>query len=143
MMIELRDAMLAFAAGALGGLANSIAVWLFGVLHISAALGVAIAPAIAAEWLYPRLVWGGIWGFLFLSPQPAGAWWLRGLVFSLAPTLVQLLIVFPIKTDAGPLGLGLGAMTPVLVIVFNAVWGLVAAWALEKSRAMPARTLGA
>jgi hypothetical protein len=54
--MTLRDTMLAFAAGALGGLANSIAVWLFGVLHISAALGVAIAPAISPEWLYPRLV---------------------------------------------------------------------------------------
>jgi hypothetical protein len=137
-MVNLRDATLAFAAGALGGLANSIAVWLFGVLHISGALGVAIAPAISPDWLYPRLVWGGIWGFLFLSPQPRGAWWLRGLVFSLGPTLVQLLIVFPVKTDAGAFGLGLGAMTPVLVIVFNAIWGLVAAFALKATRGSPA-----
>jgi hypothetical protein len=137
-MIDLRDTMLTFAAGALGGLANSIAVWLSGALHISAALGVAIAPAIAPEWLYPRLVWGGIWGFLFLLPQPAGPWWLRGLVFSLGPTIVQLLIVFPIKTDAGFLGFGLGAMTPILVLVFNAVWGLVAAFALERARVVPA-----
>jgi hypothetical protein len=133
-MINLRDGMLTFAAGVLGGLANSIAVWLFGVLHISPALGVAIAPAISPEWLYPRLVWGGIWGLLFLSPQPAGPWWLRGLVVSLAPTIVQLLIVFPVKTDAGVLGLGLGAMTPLLVIVFNAIWGLVAAWALARTQ---------
>lgn len=137
-MITVRAAMLAFAAGALGGLANSIAVWLFGVMHITTALGVSIAPAASSEWLYPRLVWGGIWGFLFLSPVPAGAWWLRGLVFSLGPSLVQLLIVFPIKTDAGLLGLGFGGLTPVFVLIFNAIWGLVAAWALRAARPEPA-----
>jgi hypothetical protein len=71
-------------------------------------------------------------------PQPAGPWWLRGLVFSLGPTIVQLLIVFPVQTEAGLLGLGLGAMTPVLVVVFNAVWGLVAAFALEMARVVQA-----
>jgi hypothetical protein len=29
-------------------------------------------------------------------------------------------------------------MTPVLVLVFNAVWGLVAAFALERARVVPA-----
>lgn len=137
-MITIHAVLLTFAAGALGGLANSIAVWLFGVVHITTALGVAIAPAASPEWLYPRLVWGGIWGFLFLSTVPAGPWWLRGLVFSLGPSVVQLLIVFPVKTDAGLLGLGLGGLTPVFVLIFNAVWGLVAAWALRAARTEPA-----
>lgn len=137
-MANMHAALLVFAAGALGGLANSVAVWLFGVLHVTTALGVAVAPAASPEWLYPRLVWGGLWGFLFLSPTPAGPWWLRGLVFSLGPSLVQLLIVFPIKTDAGLLGLGLGALTPVFVLIFNAVWGLVAAWAIKAARTAPA-----
>lgn len=126
----MRRTMLVFSAGAAGGLANSLAVWLFGLIGITGALGVAIAPALTPEWLYPRLVWGGIWGVLFLIPQPGGPWWLRGLVFSLGPSLVQLLIVFPVKTPAGMFGLGLGALTPVFVLLFNAVWGLTAAWCL-------------
>lgn len=113
--------------------ANSLAVWLFGALGITTALGVSIAPALTPAWLYPRLVWGGIWGILFLSPVPRGSWWLRGLVFSLGPSIVQLLVVFPVKTDAGALGLGLGALTPIFVLLFNAVWGLVAAWLLERA----------
>lgn len=123
-----RKASLAFAAGCLGGLANSLAVWGFGALGVTAAFGVAIAPDLAPQWLYPRLVWGGLWGLLLLLPVPGGSWARRGLVFSLAPSAVQLLVVFPAKTAAGVLGLGLGALTPVFVLLFNAVWGLTAAF---------------
>jgi hypothetical protein len=57
-----------FAAGCFGGLLNSLAVWIFGEVGITSALGVKIAPPLTAAWLYPRLVWGGIWGVLFLIP---------------------------------------------------------------------------
>ena len=57
-----------FAAGCLGALANSIAVWLFGYLGITSSFGVSIAPSLSPNWLYPRIVWGGIWGLLFILP---------------------------------------------------------------------------
>ena len=120
-----------FAAGALGGLSNGLAVWIFGTLGITAAFGVKIAPAWTPAWLYPRLVWGGIWGALFLLPIMNRSYLLRGLLYSLGPTLVQLLIVFPAKTAAGPLGLGLGALTPLFVLIFNAVWGITASYWLK------------
>ena len=80
---------LVFAAGCLGGLLNSLAVWIFGVLGVTSALGVKIAPSLSAPWLYPRLIWGGIWGLLFLSPLMQRRFLYRGLIFSLGPTLVQ------------------------------------------------------
>ena len=49
-----RDLTIAFAAGALGALANSLTVWIFGELGITAAAGVKVAPALTAGWLYPR-----------------------------------------------------------------------------------------
>lgn len=119
----------AFSAGAFGGLANGIMVWLFGNLGITAALGVKIAPALSPAMLYPRIVWGGLWAFLFLLGWPRGSGWKRGLLISLGPTLVQLLYIFPVKAGQGLLGLKLGLLTPALVIFFNAVWGLaVVAW---------------
>ncbi|MFY7806288.1 MAG: hypothetical protein ACOVQ7_22980, partial [Limnoraphis robusta] len=57
-----------FAAGCLGGLVNSLGVWLFGLLGITTTLGVSIAPQFTPPWLYPRIVWGGLWGFLFFLP---------------------------------------------------------------------------
>ncbi len=118
---------LVFAAGCFGGLLNSLAVWIFGELGITSALGVKIAPQLTAAWLYPRLVWGGIWGVLFLLPLMQRRYLYRGLIFSLGPTIVQLFVVFPIKAQKGVMGLDLGLLTPLLVFVFNAIWGLAAA----------------
>lgn len=116
-----------FGAGCLGGLINSLAVWVFGMYGITSAFGVKIAPQLSAAWLYPRIVWGGIWGFLFLLPLMQKSLWLRGLIFSLGPTLVQLFVVFPMQANKGVMGLDLGTLTPLAVIVFNAIWGWAAA----------------
>ena len=118
-----------FAAGSLGGLANSLAVWLFGAYGVTKSLGVRMAPDLSPVWLYPRLVWGGIWGLLYLLPVFHNSILKRGLLLSLGPTIVQLFVVFPYKADQGMMGMGLGAFTPLLVFVFNAIWGVtVAIW---------------
>lgn len=123
-MSILTNLSLTFAAGAVGGLLNSLLVWYFGLQGINQWLGVQLAPTLTPAFLYPRLVWGGIWGWLFLLPWGTGFRWRQGLIFSLAPTLVQLLYVFPYRLQKGLLGWDLGMLTPVLVIFFNAVWGL-------------------
>jgi len=125
---------LVFAAGCLGGLINSLAVWIFGELGITTVLGVKIAPKLSAAWLYPRVVWGGIWGALFLLPLWQRKVLIKGLVYSLGPTLVQLFIVFPVKANKGVMGLELGTLTPVFVIIFNAIWGVAAAIWLRWSK---------
>jgi hypothetical protein len=133
-MSAARSLSLFFAAGAIGGVVNSLVVWVFGELGITQALGVSIAPPLSPSWLYPRVVWGGLWGFLFTLPLSMG-WFNRGLVLSLGPTLVQLFVVFPIKANQGVLGLELGVLTPVFVLFFNAVWGIVASWWVRGTRA--------
>ncbi len=122
-----RKISLVFAAGVLGGLLNSLAVWGAGEFGITAAAGVKIAPKLSAAWLYPRLVWGGIWGMLFLLPMMQTRIWSRGFLYSLGPTLVQLFMVFPMKAHKGAMGLELGMLTPLFVVVFNAIWGWTAA----------------
>jgi len=117
---------LVFAAGCFGGLLNSLAVWFFGELGITSALGVKIAPQISAAWLYPRLIWGGIWGALFLLPLLQKRFWYRGIIFSLGPTIVQLFVVFPYKANKGFMGFDLGLLTPLFVILYNAIWGVAA-----------------
>lgn len=131
----IRRLSLVFAAGALGGLVNSTVIWLFGRAGITAELGVKLAPAFTPAWLYPRLVWGGIWGFLFLLPLAQNRPFQQGLLISLGPTIVQLFVIFPYQLNKGMLGLELGTLTPVFVLFFNAVWGVAAAlwlWASQK-----------
>jgi hypothetical protein len=123
-----------FGAGCLGALANSIAVWLFGYFHITSSFGVSIAPLLTPGWLYPRIVWGGIWGLLFILPMLQSKLLLKGTVLSLFPTAVQLLVVFPLKAHKGIAGIDLGLFTPLFVLFFNWVWGIVTALAIKFGR---------
>jgi hypothetical protein len=121
----LRSLSIALAAGAAGGLVNSAAVWAAGHWGLTARAHVRLAPAFTPGWLYPRLVWGALWGLLLLLPILERRFFLRALVLSLAPTLAQLFWFFP-RTPAGTLGLGLGMLTPLFVFAFNLLWALVA-----------------
>lgn len=122
----LRRLSLAFAAGAVGGLANGFAVWGAVRLGLPALAHVRIGAPPLPGGLYPRVVWGGVWGLLLLLPvlERRPVW--RGLVLSLGPTLAQLFWFYPHATPNGPMGLRLGWLTPLFVVVFNAVWGVVA-----------------
>jgi len=123
------------AAGAFGGLINALVVWLFGAIGITAALGVKIAPPLSPPFLYSKIVWGGIWGLVFLLPLLNNRLYLKGLILSLGPTIIQLFVVFPIKAQKGLMGLDLGALTPVFVLLFNAAWGIAAAYWLKSTGA--------
>jgi hypothetical protein len=122
---------LTFAAGVVGGLINSLAVWLCGLQGLNQALGVQLAPALTPAFLYPRLVWGGLWGWLFLIPGGQGWRWRQGLLFSLAPSALQLFYIFPHRLHKGFLGWDLGLLTPLLVLIFNGIWGLATAFWLS------------
>lgn len=127
-----------FFAGVLGALANSLLVWGMGASGLNGLLGIAVDPALSWSWLRPRLVWGGLWGILFIpvifrtAADPV-QW---GLLLSLLPSINQLVYVFPVMAGQGMAGLNLGPLTPGLVLVANAVWGLVAAfwiaWGIDR-----------
>jgi len=127
----LKKLLIVFAAGCLGGLANSLAVWSFGEFGITHMADVSIAPALTPAWLYPRIVWGGLWGFLFLLPMLTGKTVSRGFLLSLFPTMIQLFVVFPYKAHKGMAGLELGLLTPLFVIFYNFIWGVTTAYAVK------------
>ena len=129
----MKKVLIFFAAGCLGALTNSITVWLFGEFGITASFGVSIAPSLTANYLYPRIVWGGIWGVLFVLPMLQSKLLLKGTVLSLIPTAVQLIVIFP-QAHKGIAGLDLGLYTPLFVLFFNWVWGIVAAIAIKLAR---------
>ncbi len=122
-----------FAAGSLGGLLNALAVWGAGALGITIQFGVHIAPPLTNTLIYSKMVWGGIWGILFLLPVFRSSIILRGLILSLGPTLVQLFYIFPHIAGKGTMGLQLGMATPLFVVLYNAIWGWTAAVWLKAS----------
>lgn len=123
-----------FAAGCFGGLVNSLVVWFCGHYGLAGRLGVKLAPLLSLSWLYPRILWGGIWGFLFLLPLSGQSALKKGLILSLGPSLVQLFVVLPYKAGKGMMGLDLGDMTPLFILVFNAFWGVAAALWMKMAR---------
>jgi hypothetical protein len=123
-----------FAAGCVGALVNSLTVWQFGQLGITSSVGVSITPALTPAWLYRRLVWGGLWGLLFILPMLSSRLLLKGAILSLFPTAIQLFVIFPLKAHKGIGGIELGLFTPLLVVFFNGVWGVVTAAAIRFSK---------
>ncbi|MDR9500507.1 MAG: hypothetical protein RI601_01785 [Desulfurivibrionaceae bacterium] len=130
----MKKSMVYFAAGSLGGVVNGLAVWFFGAVGITGAVGVAIAPALTANFLYPRIVWGGLWGLLFLLPLKNMNIFTKGALLSLAPTAIQLFVVFPLKTHQGVAGLELGLATPLFALFVNWIWGVATAFAIKIAR---------
>ena len=143
--LGLRNLSVCFAGGCFGALANSLLVWYLGRLGVPREFGVGIAPEWSLQFLYPRLVWGGLWGMLFMVPLWDRGFWTsvfsRGVLLSLFPTAFQLLYAFPVWQKKGLMGVALGRLTPLFVFFFNAVWGVVAALWVYASAGRPGRKL--
>lgn len=100
----MRRVLLCYAAGSAGAFANTL------LGHLLLQAQISFGP----PSLYKRLVWGGLWGLLFVLPPLQRTHWAKaGLLVSLAPSAAALFYF--------------GATNPLLVLSLNAVWGLVAA----------------
>ena len=123
---------LGFAAGSLGAAANVAFLALAALGGLIAAMNLQLPGLPYPEFLYKQIAWGGLWGFLLAAPVLTGGWFLRGLLLSLLASAATLFVFFPMATvgEQGPglAGLNFGQLMPVLVLLANAVWGLVAAW---------------
>lgn len=114
----------AFAAGCVGTIGFFIGI------RIGMASGLVAGPPAMMEFLaskeffYRQVVWGGIWGLLFVVPFLSPMWWLRGLVVGGLATLAAIFIFRP---EVPPL--------PVIVnmVVLNAgFWGITAGFWHDK-----------
>lgn len=117
----------AFTGGALGALIDSVNIWILGQAGITAMLGISLRPQFTGPWLYPRLVWGGLWAMLLILPFFRQKTALRGILMSLVPTTMMLVMVFP-EMGLGLLGLKAGLLTPLLVLLLNFIYGMAASF---------------
>ena len=135
-----------FAAGSLGAAANVGFLAAAGAGGLIAAMSLQLPELPYPAFLYKQIAWGGLWGVLLAAPVLTGGWFLRGLLLSLLASAATLFLFFPMQTvgEQGPglAGLNLGTLMPVLVLLANAVWGLVAAWwySFVSPAAHPAKT---
>jgi hypothetical protein len=104
---------------------------LLAVLHAAgasprAAWSMAKTPPFGVPAVVSLAFWGGVWGiltWLVIARMTGGAYWLTALAFgALAPSLVALFVVMPLK-GMGPAG-GFNPKIIVAALLLNGAWGL-------------------
>jgi hypothetical protein len=125
-------------AGAVGNQnGNQIARWFWGLTHNSLTDSTWDVPIGAYSLnLFAGILWAVVYGWLFVGRLP-GRGWQRGMLFSIVPWLLSLVVFFPlvgagifgIDLDAGPLP-ALGNL--ILHLAYGATLGVV--YALPESQ---------
>jgi uncharacterized membrane protein YagU involved in acid resistance len=84
------------------------------------------ASSPAVGWIVHFVIGSIFWGvgFAIVSPYLPGAYWLRGMIFAVGAWLMMMAVVMPMA-GAGPFGLDLSMMTPVVTLVLHVVFGVV------------------
>lgn len=126
----LRQLALCFAAGAAGALVKSLLAWACVRYGVAGPLGPHLPAGLGAGVLYPRIVEGGLWGFLFLIPLARNSVLASGLLWGAVVTVVQWLVL-PLLYHSG---LHFAALPLAAALLFNAVWGLATALLLRSIR---------
>lgn len=117
-----------FCAGLLAAILSSSFAWICAHYGLTELAGVNLQPTLSIKALYPRMIWGGLWGLSYtltvVHIRTRKHWVRKGMLISILPTLYQLLVVFPYHTAHGTLGIELGMLTPLFVFSFNLIWGI-------------------
>ncbi|MDB6063122.1 MAG: hypothetical protein JWM78_3225 [Verrucomicrobiaceae bacterium] len=119
----LRQGALCYSAGTVGGLAKGGLILACERSSLTSAFADQLAQVLHPTSFYTRLVWAGVYGLLFLLPFVRGSWLMRGLVWALVVSLLQL-VVFPLWQHGG---LHILTLTTLSLLVLNCVWGLTTA----------------
>lgn len=117
----------AYTGGVAGALVALGVFWLLGRAGVTGRFDILLRVDLTPAALYRQVVWGGIWGLLFLLPFWRGQPVRRGILFALAPVAAVLFRVFP-QWGKGYLGLKYGTFAPLLVLSLGLLWGTVAAF---------------
>jgi hypothetical protein len=118
-----------YAAGALAALLTSIVLWIAVRAKLGALcdveLGKLFPGGLDPSWLGGRVLEGSLFALAWPLARGRGLTPVRaGLLVSLLPSLRELFLRLP-NAGYGMLGVQLGALTPVVVLAANALWGWI------------------
>jgi hypothetical protein len=116
-----------YAAGALAALLTAVVLWIAVRAELGKLVDVQLARLFPAGLelglLGKRVMEGSLFALAFPYVRSRGLSAIRaGLVVSLLPSVRELFLWLP-NHGYGMLGVGLGALTPVVVLFANAIWG--------------------
>ena len=125
---------LGLLGGVLAGLVHGVITEAAGGAGLTGLLGVGIDVDLSAGEYMLRALYGAAWGLalgLLYPVVPGEGFAGKGTTFSLLPTFYTLFVVYPVFLGLGLLGVGQGFLTFPLVLIGNAMVGLVAAWVIS------------
>ncbi len=125
----IRGLTLLFASGTFGGFLEAVSFWFFGKIGINALMGMP-APGWNPAMIYRPVVWGGIWGLIFVIPFLGNKIVWRGIILSIAPTLAAWFVFIPARTPGFHGTLSMLS----LIIILNAIWGIATGFWLNLAR---------
>jgi hypothetical protein len=76
--------------------------------------------------LYRLLIWGGVWAILLIFPFYKKKWFLRGSIIGLLVILFNFIVLMPLS-GKGFFAVNAGVSVFLGNIIFNYIWGIVAA----------------
>ncbi|MBE0500271.1 MAG: hypothetical protein IBX47_02430 [Desulfuromonadales bacterium] len=113
-----------FCAGILGALVGLGVISAWGMVGLPDLPISTVRPLLAPAGLYPRLVWGGLWGVLFFltvgSARTRKHWIQKGVLVSLVPTFYYLIFYLPEQISSGS---DFSLVALAVVIAVNLIWG--------------------
>lgn len=122
-----------FGSGAFGGLLAALALFAAGKFGLTKMLGVKMAPGLTPDWIYMMVVWGGIWGAVFMIRMLRNRpWWKAALMASLFPAAAAFVWFLPHVEKKGYFGMALGSLAPVIILAVCLIWAFVTSFTLRK-----------
>jgi hypothetical protein len=127
----------AYFAGAAAALAASLVLWVAARADLLDALGVSLQASLDWPILAQEILWGSLWalGLPLLRRRMPGLN-RPALTLALAPALSDLFVFLP-EANHQMLGVGLGPLTPVVVLAQWALWGWVLARVVSRVEGKP------
>ena len=120
--------------GVLAGLFHGLLTEVAGSIGLTFFLGVGVDVDLSAGQYLLRAMHGTVWGValgLLYPAVPGKDFASKGAMFSLLPSMYTLLVVYPVFLGLGLLGVRQGFLTFPLVLLGNALAGVVAAWVIS------------
>lgn len=128
-------------AGILAKIPQGLALYACSEIGLFLAMGVALNVPLTILYSSKHVLLGALFGAVFAVPV-LKAWpnWVRGILVGLVHAAATLFYFNPFVDGVGFLGLEIGALMPVVVVVANLIWGMLAGavvdlWGLFDRRA--------
>ena len=130
----MKSSLFFYGAGSLGALLACALFWLIQFLGLGQIINMPTFPIFSEAWLYPKIIWGGLFSLCFLLPFMKTNASVKYLVFALLISLVELFVPLPFSLYKGVVGLNTGMYTFAYILIFNLAWALLTRLMLTLAR---------